>query len=116
MILRWFYQYRRKRSPVVDNNQGNVLVGLVVTMLIFAVMAAGMVSLTSTSTSNQITSNSTARAYYLAESGFRYAASEYLNTGDLDFDGETIDNRNQRFETLHDVEFTLSFPAHSRRT
>jgi prepilin-type N-terminal cleavage/methylation domain-containing protein len=110
MIFRWFHQYHRKLSPVADNNQGNVLVGLVVTMLIFAVMAAGMVSLTSTSTSNQVTSNSTARAYYLAESGFRYAASEYLNTGDLDFDGETIDNRNQRFETLHDVEFTLSNP------
>jgi prepilin-type N-terminal cleavage/methylation domain-containing protein len=90
MILRWFHQHHRKRSPVVSNNRGNVLVGLVVTMLIFAVLAAGMVSLTSTSTSNQVTSNSTARAYYLAESGFRYAASRYLNTGDFDIDGETI--------------------------
>jgi Tfp pilus assembly protein PilX len=95
---------------VVSNNNANVLVGLVVTMLIFAVLAAGMVSLTSTSTSNQVTANSTDRAYYLAESGFRYAASEYLNTGDLDGDDALEDDRNMILEGIHNVEFNLSEP------
>jgi type II secretory pathway pseudopilin PulG len=110
-MMRLFRRYHRKFSPLVSNNSGNVLVGLVVTMLIFAVLAAGMVSLTSTSTSNQVTANSTARAYYLAESGFRYAASEYLNTGDLDSDNSVEDDRNMILDGIHNVEFSLSDPT-----
>ncbi|MHC4458234.1 MAG: PulJ/GspJ family protein, partial [Planctomycetota bacterium] len=115
MIMRLYRRYHGKFSPLVSNDGGNVLVGLVVTMLIFAVLAAGMVSLTSTSTSNQVTANSTARAYYLAESGFRYAASEYLNTGDLDSDNAVEDDRNLILEGIHNVEFSLSNPTEKFR-
>jgi prepilin-type N-terminal cleavage/methylation domain-containing protein len=115
MMMRLYRRYHRKFSRLVSSNSGNVLVGLVVTMLIFAVLAAGMVSLTSTSTSNQVTANSTARAYYLAESGFRYAASEYLNTGDLDSDNTVEDDRNMILNGIHNVEFSLSDPTEKFR-
>jgi Tfp pilus assembly protein PilX len=115
MMMRLYRRYHQKFSAPVFNNKGNVLVGLVVTMLIFAVLAAGMVSLTSTSTSNQVTANSTARAYYLAESGFRYAASEYLNTGDLDSDNAVEDDRNMILAGIHNVEFSLSDPTEKFR-
>jgi prepilin-type N-terminal cleavage/methylation domain-containing protein len=110
IMMRLFRRYHRKFSPLVSNNGGNVMVGLVVTMLIFAVLAAGMVSLTSTSTSNQVTANSTARAYYLAESGFRYAASEYLNAPDFPVDNSVEDDRNMILDGMHNVEFNLSEP------
>ncbi len=111
IMTRLFRRYHPKFTALIPSDRGNVLVGLVVTMLIFAVLAAGMVSLTSTSTSNQVTANSTARAYYLAESGFRYAASEYLNTGDLDVDNAVEDDRNLIIEGIHNVEFSLSDPT-----
>ncbi|MGD2272708.1 MAG: prepilin-type N-terminal cleavage/methylation domain-containing protein, partial [Desulfobacterales bacterium] len=110
LIFDFIGRNRRKASAVISNDRGNVLVGLVVIMLIFAALTAGMVSLTSTSTSSQVTANSTARAYYLAESGFRYAASEYLNTTDIDSDSELEDDRNVTLDGIHNVEFTLSNP------
>ena len=98
-------------ASLLRQNKGNVLIGLIVTMMIFAALGAGMVAMTGTSTSNQVTANTTSKAYYLAESGFRYAASVYLNTGDTDNDGEIEDDRNQALVDLHNTPtFTLSNP------
>jgi prepilin-type N-terminal cleavage/methylation domain-containing protein len=95
-------------------NKGNVLIGLIVTMMIFAALGAGMVAMTGTSTSSQVTSNTTSKAYYLAESGFRYAASVYLNTIDADIPSDGIeDERNQALATLHGSTFTLLNPDES---
>ena len=55
----------------VHNERGNVLVGLVVILLLFAALGAGMVSLIGTSSTSQVTGNTAVRAYYIAESGFR---------------------------------------------
>ncbi|MBW2252033.1 MAG: hypothetical protein JRF60_15750, partial [Deltaproteobacteria bacterium] len=91
-------------------NKGNVLIGLIVTMMIFAALGAGMVAMTVTSTSSQVTANTTSKAYYLAESGFRYAASVYLNQGDTDTDGEIEDDRNQVLQNLDGSTFTFVNP------
>jgi len=96
--------------PVFGQNKGNVLIGLIVTMMIFAALGAGMVAMTGTSTSSQVTANTTSKAYYLAESGFRYAASQYLNEGDTDTDGEIEDDRNQILIALHGSTFTFLNP------
>ena len=50
-------------------------------MVVLAALGAAMVSLTSTSMFGQVGANSSARAYFLAESGYRYAESMYLNPG-----------------------------------
>ena len=89
------------------NERGNVLVGLVVTLLVFAALGAGMVSLIGTSSTSQVTGNTAVRAYYIAESGFRYAASRYLNTTDTNNICKSQDEKNQTLEDLHDELFTL---------
>jgi len=105
---------RRLKAPVnrsmgrLQTQKGSVLVGLVVTMLIFAALGAGMVSMTSTSTTSQVVGNDTAQAYYLAESGFRYAASQYLNTTDGNNRYGSRDEKNQLLNSLHDQVFTLA--------
>jgi prepilin-type N-terminal cleavage/methylation domain-containing protein len=95
---------------LLRRSRGNVLIGLIVTMMIFAALGAGMVAMTGTSTSSQVTANTTSKAYYLAESGFRYLASQYLNENDTDTDGEIEDDRNQILLDHHGQTFTLINP------
>jgi prepilin-type N-terminal cleavage/methylation domain-containing protein len=98
-------------AVLLRQNKGNVLIGLIVTMMIFAALGAGMVAMTGTSTFSQVTANTISKAYYLAESGFRYAASVYLNEGDTDGDNEIEDDRNQVLgTTLHGSTFTFLNP------
>jgi prepilin-type N-terminal cleavage/methylation domain-containing protein len=75
---------RRKGGPAMTHlkgHQGAVLIGLIVTMVVIAALGAAMLPLTSTSTLNQVMANRSARAYFLAESGYRYAAGQYMNAG-----------------------------------
>ena len=78
-----------------------------VILLLFAALGAGMVSLIGTSSTSQVTGNTAVRAYYIAESGFRYAASRYLNTTDTNNRYKSQDEKNQTLEDLHDDLFTL---------
>ena len=68
-------------KTLIAGNSGSVIIALIVTVVILSALGAAMVSLTSTSTSSLIGGNSSSRAYFLAESGFRYAESRYLNPG-----------------------------------
>jgi outer membrane protein assembly factor BamB len=61
--------------------RGNILIYVLMTMVIFAVVGVTMVSLFSTSISSSATANETRRAFYLAESGIRYAISELRQGG-----------------------------------
>ncbi len=61
--------------------KGSILIGLIITMAVFAVLSAAIVPMFSTSHQNQVTASQAMKAYYMAESGFRYAASEFLNGG-----------------------------------
>ncbi|KPJ76747.1 MAG: hypothetical protein AMJ54_10430, partial [Deltaproteobacteria bacterium SG8_13] len=92
----------------ISGQRGNVLVGLIVTMLVFAAMAAGMVSMTATSTTSQVASNNTSRAYYVAESGFRYAASQYLNALDANGRYGSEDEKNAALESMHSRTYNIS--------
>ena len=76
-------------------NKGTVLIGLIITMVVISALGAAMLPLTSTATFGQVRSNSAVRAYFLAESGFRYAASEYLNAG-------SESAKNDRLLAMHD--------------
>jgi len=55
--------------------QGNVLVYLIVLILIFGVLGVTIISLFTTATSSSATPNNARRAYYIAESGVRFATS-----------------------------------------
>jgi hypothetical protein len=78
------------------------MIGLVVTMSVFAIIGAALVTITSTSTLSQVAANSSRKAYYLAESGYRYATSQFLNAG------TTENARDEMLATLHDKTFTVS--------
>ena len=56
--------------------KGSILIPLIITMVIMASLGAGMVSLRTTSTFQQLSTNNRARAYYVAESGGRYAMAK----------------------------------------
>lgn len=104
ILLSWFLAHvflavisrNKSASNLLFNQTGSVLIGLIVTMVIMAALAAGMLSLFSTSTFTGLRENFSPRAYYMAESGFRYAAYEYLDSSS---DG-TISN-------LHNKTFTM---------
>lgn len=77
------------------SSQGNILVYIVLTMVIFGVLGVTMVSLFSTSISSTATQNDTRRATYLSEAGTRYAMSEMLSG---DFSKTAIDDLNDNTE------------------
>ena len=107
---------RQRKTPAgsssAHNQSGHVLVALVVTLLLFAALGAGMVSLISSSSTSQVTSETANRAYYLAESGFRYAASRYLNATDANGICKSQDEKSQTLADLHEKNF---HPVRRRR-
>lgn len=92
----------RSRYPYPRNRQGGaLLLGLIITMVIFGLLGGAMVYIFSSSTMDTVFGNFAQRAYYAAESGMRYAAATYWKTGDHDIG-------KYRFNLL-DLQ-TLSFP------
>lgn len=61
--------------------RGSVLIALIVTMVVMATLGAAMLPMFSASYMNQAYADQGRKTYFLAESGFRYAASQFLNAG-----------------------------------
>ena len=93
-IIIHLYRSLRER---LRSSQGNILVYIVLTMVIFGVLGVTMVSLFSTSISSSATQNDTRRATYLSEAGTRYAMSEMRAN---DFSRATISNLQTTLYTL----------------
>jgi prepilin-type N-terminal cleavage/methylation domain-containing protein len=69
--------------PSLRGNRGTILISLIITMVIMALLSVAMVSLFSTSVIGAIPPQISQRAYYIAESGKRYAIKAYIdNEGD----------------------------------
>lgn len=96
-----------KKSIATHNKKGSVLIGLIVTMVIMAVLGAAMVSLISTSGVNQAYGSLSQKAYYLAESGFRYTASEFINVTDAQNNGIN-ENQNKEANYLNNQTLTMT--------
>ena len=62
----------------LQGQRGAILVTLIAAMVVFAALGAVMIGMFGTSALSQVAGNNTLKAYYLAESGFRYAASRYI--------------------------------------
>jgi len=69
-------RYRSENFLSGSSQKGSVLIGLIITMIVMVALGAGMHSLTTTSTMNELSAGNHSRAYYTAESGGRYAISE----------------------------------------
>jgi type II secretory pathway pseudopilin PulG len=61
--------------PFHHNNRGAMIIGLIVAITIIGILSAGTLYFTTSSTQTGLFSNAYSRAYYLAESGIRYARS-----------------------------------------
>jgi len=82
------------------HQKGSVLIGLITAMVVMATLGAAMVPMFSASYMNQAGSDHGRKAYFLAESGFRYAAGQYL-AADNTAAGETVlSNINNKTYTL----------------
>lgn len=68
-------RHRSEKFLSGSSRKGSVLIGLIITMIVMLALGAGMHSLTTTSTMNELSAGNHSRAYYTAESGGRYAIS-----------------------------------------
>ena len=103
-ILGRFFKDRLKAGTA-----GMVLLGLVLTMIIFAIVGVAIVKMFSSSSINEVLANLAHKAEYIAESGYRYAASQYRNfeSGD-DKDGILDDLNGNTYPSASDnSRFTL---------
>lgn len=92
--------FRRKpiRVPAVLRQRGSILVGIIITMVVIAVLAAAMIPIFSSSYMNQVHADQGRKAYFLAESGYHYATGRFLWAGTelardtviSDLDGKTV--------------------------
>ncbi len=78
LILRELRRRSLRWAPRLQGQRGAMLVTLIATMVVFSTLGAIMVGMFGTSALSQASGNNSMRAYYLAESGLRYAASEYV--------------------------------------
>ncbi|MCK9230941.1 MAG: pilus assembly PilX N-terminal domain-containing protein [Syntrophales bacterium] len=90
-----------------QTEKGSVLIGIIATMVIMSVLGAAMYSMTSTSVISGASGHISKAAYYLAESGFRYAAAEYLTVTDSGNNGLNND-QNQMADNLNGRILSLS--------
>jgi outer membrane protein assembly factor BamB len=89
-----------RRRPLGE--RGNILIYVLMTMVVFGFIGVTMVALFSTSISSSAAANETRRAFYLAESGIRYAA------GELSRDKSELDRLNTTKYKLSSGEFDVS--------
>jgi hypothetical protein len=100
-----FFKYIKRNGTsgrrLIGGKSGSVLIGLVLTMIVFAALGAAILPMFSSASLNQVSANLDQKAYYMAESGFRYAASRYLHGG-------TGEDRDNALTNLSGNTFTLS--------
>jgi len=72
----------KKIKLLSHKSKGSILIGLIITMVLLSSIGVTMVDLNSASTFSQLNTYGASRAYFLAEAGYRYAASRYLNAAD----------------------------------
>jgi len=92
---------RKKFQFSPSGQRGSALLGLIGTIVIFGILGAAMLSLTTSSSYSQMGGSYSTRAYYLAEAGMRYSASQFYNSS-----GE--DAKDAILEYLHNRDYTLS--------
>ena len=96
------FRRRKNRQPQASGSQqGSIVVALIIGIVVISALGAAMLPLTGTSIFQQLWTLNNSRSYFLAESGLRYAASQYLNAGDEDA-------RTLMLDGLNDTEYALS--------
>ncbi|NNF98031.1 MAG: prepilin-type N-terminal cleavage/methylation domain-containing protein [Desulfobacteraceae bacterium] len=66
------------RKKLTHEKSGSVLIGVLAAMLLFSALGAALIQMVGSSSFGQAGVSLTTKTYYLAESGYRYAASQFL--------------------------------------
>ena len=83
-------KYSSHLGKMLNSDQrGVILIWLIFILVAAGILGSSMVYLTTSSTYDELLANNQARTYYLAESGARYAISQF--TQDPDIDTTTLD-------------------------
>ena len=69
--------FKNKNVNLIKSQNGATLVVIIITMVALAVIGIAIYSLTYTASLNQVVAQRAAKAFYIAESCVRVAASEY---------------------------------------
>jgi type II secretory pathway pseudopilin PulG len=94
------------KTPRRLGSRGAALIAAIGVLVVFSALALVMLPMITTSQYTQLGQETTSKTYYLAESGYRYAASQYLNAG-------SYLAKNSALENLHGQTFTLAGNAGS---
>jgi hypothetical protein len=114
-------QFKIKYITGRRKQAGVTLLIIIISMLVIAVLGIAMYALTFTATLNQVIAQRAARAFYLAESGIRIAASEYkaaLGTSTTNADNKLTNIHAQTFPMPNNQgQFTINiYPYWLRAT
>ncbi len=91
-------------SHIVADSKGTMIIFLIVAMLILSSFSLLMLSFTSSSTFSHIGTYAATKASYLAESGYRFFAGQYLAAADEVAKNNVLRNLNGSTHTLLDNE------------
>ncbi len=97
-------QYR-----IFQKSRGAALITIIIAIVVISAIGAAILSLSAVGTFNPILGNSADRAYYLAESGYRYAALKFQQGGESMLDDL---NSEKTFEVDNNQKFSLEFRPH----
>ncbi|MCP3876709.1 MAG: hypothetical protein GY699_26670 [Desulfobacteraceae bacterium] len=95
------------KGSVGVNENGGILIAVIVTMVVISALGAGLVSITGTSVFNQTISNSSSNASHLAEAGYRYAQSNIQTIGAIHGETFTLDSGNSFTITVNTYDFDI---------
>ncbi len=79
-----FPPFGRSRGHQAHSWSGSALIGMVVAILVFSILAAAIVPMVGSSGRQVGAADAATQAYLMAESGFRYGASQYLQAGTME--------------------------------
>ncbi|MFC1495547.1 hypothetical protein ACFL6W_09715 [Thermodesulfobacteriota bacterium] len=100
------FDRKRKNLKIIKHlsgEKGAVLIGLIITFTIVLLLGAAIINITVTSTYNEILTGPQIRAYYIAESGGRYAVPRILQ----DHIQAEADLHNKTFTLVNGDKFLL---------
>ena len=100
LIQTTHFQHIALSNAGSDTRRGSALIGLVAVIILLSVIAVAIVPMISSSGRQTALVDQAAKAYYLAESGYRLAASRFLHAG------ARSDDQNQALEEL-DGNYTM---------
>ena len=97
-----------ENTPLFLSQRGSILIGIIFTMVAIAILGAGMLSLTTTSTFQELVFNNNTDASLAAESGGRYASAVIRDAYATDLSKLNAINADQTFNMNNGSSFQIT--------